>query len=203
MGKVSFSVLVIWIVIGVSLATLYPIAENIQQRKTFANSDIMGSVNSDPYTGLDKSQNSSSSGNSQYSYNLQNIFNSFNSKFTSPNLQTSTDYENPQTGTNSKRKYLVDNFYLNFTNFTAEITNPDNGVTEDGFYEIKKHPSNNHKGVLQRGTFLHSVGTFTINGSLMFTPKNNEKYHILVYSNYPEHDNRVSKDEYKYNPEIV
>jgi hypothetical protein len=93
----------------------------------------------------------------------------------------------------------VDNFFLNITNFTAEITNPQDAITGDGFYEIKTNPSANHKDVLQSGSFSNSLGTFTISDSLNFTPADNENYHILVYTNYPEYDNRVSKDEYQYN----
>jgi hypothetical protein len=196
LGKLSFSIVIIWIVIGVSIATLYPIAEFIQERETFVNSDISQSGND-----LGNSQTDSNSGNSQVTgSNSKTGFSFDNSQFTSSKSQTNVDSGKPLTETDSNRKYLVDNFYLNITNFTAEITNPDDAVTGDGYYEIKTNPSSNHNNVLQSGTFLHSIGTFTINGSLTFTPTNNEKYHILVYSNYPEHDNRVSKDEYQYTP---
>ena len=122
----------------------------------------------------------------------------------SDNLESSVGSDNsPQDSDlgdsdNSGKKYMVDNFVLNLFNFTAEITNPENVVTGNGFYEIKTSSSANHRDVLQSGTFQHSLGTFTINDSLSFNPVNNTKYHILVYTNYPEHDNRVSKDDYTY-----
>lgn len=198
LGKITIPVLVIWAVIGVSLATLYPIAENIQDLKTATssgNSPDIAPVSS-PGTGSQNSQNGVDSGYTQV--NTQNTGSGNALSTTISDNSQNGDLGNPQNGNASGNKYLVDNFILNITRFTVELTNPKNAVTGDGFYEIKINPSANHQKVLQSGTFKHFTGTFTLTDSVTFTPKNNTKYHILVYSNYPEHDNRVSKDEYGY-----
>jgi hypothetical protein len=91
-------------------------------------------------------------------------------------------------------KYLVENLSFINTQFTVEITNQNNNVISGGFYEISTDPSSNHANVLQSGTFPYAPGTFTISNVLTFTPADNIRYYILVYTNYPESDNRVSKD---------
>lgn len=200
LGKLTLSVLIIWLGIGVSLAALYPLSDNIQDQQTGIGS---GNLHLGP--GQSNFQNDDGSGNSQSDTGSGNVVtgdDSGNSQSGtgSGDSQSGDNSGNPQPGNSAGKKYLVDNFFLNTTNFTAEITNPKNVVTGDGFYEIKIKSAANHKDVLQSGTFLHSLGTFTIGDSLDFTPKDGEKYHILVYTNYPN-DNRVSKDEYKYRPE--
>jgi hypothetical protein len=103
---------------------------------------------------------------------------------------TETNETDPGTG----NKYLVDNFSFTNTQFTAEVTNQNDNVIGDGFYEISTDSASNHIDVLQSGTFTYALGTFTISDVLTFTPANNTEYYILVYTNYPEDDNRVSKD---------
>ncbi len=98
----------------------------------------------------------------------------------------------------SRNKYLVNNFNLNIKNFTVEITNQQDRVTGDGYYEIKSDSEANHDDVLQSGTFPQSNGIVVMSGNLTFTPENNTQYHILVYTNYPEDDNRVSKADTLY-----
>lgn len=100
--------------------------------------------------------------------------------------------------TNSGNKYLANNFNMNNKNFTIEITNQQDGVTGDGYYEIKTDTKANHEDVLQSGTFPQSNGIVVMNGNLAFTPEDNTEYHILVYTNYPEEDNRVSKADTLY-----
>ncbi len=195
MSKVSASVLVIWVVIGVSLATLYPIAQTTIDRQIDGDFRNTSQTNNP-----DNSQSSFDSPNSLFNFdiaNTQSVSGSGNSQSGSGlgNNPPGDDLGNPD---DSGNKYLADNFFLSLLNFTALITNPQNRVTGDGYYEIKTNPSANHQNVLQNGTFAHSIGTFTINSTLKFTPVNNTKYHILVYTNYPEHDNRVSKDDYTY-----
>jgi hypothetical protein len=95
---------------------------------------------------------------------------------------------------NMGNKYLVSNFTINDKNFSADITNQHNGATGDGFYELKTNPAANHKNVLQNGTFVGGTGTFKIGHALTFDPIDGKKYTILVYTDYPEHDNRVSKE---------
>ena len=103
---------------------------------------------------------------------------------------TETNETDPGTG----NKYLVDNFSFTNTQFTAEVTNQNDNVIADGFYEISTDSASNHIDVLQSGTFTYALGTFTISDVLTFTPADNTEYYILVYTNYPEDDNRVSKD---------
>jgi len=103
---------------------------------------------------------------------------------------TETNETDPGTG----NKYLVDNFSFTNTQFTAEVTNQNDNVIGDGFYEISTDSASNHIDVLQSGTFTYALGTFTISDVLTFTPADNTEYYILVYTNYPEDDNRVSKD---------
>jgi len=92
---------------------------------------------------------------------------------------------------------------MNSENFTIEITNQQDGVTGDGYYEIKTDTEANHEDVLQSGTFPQSNGIVMMSGDLTFTPKDNTEYHILVYTNYPDEDNRVSKADTVYtDPEI-
>jgi hypothetical protein len=98
----------------------------------------------------------------------------------------------------SGNKYLVNNFNMNRKNFTVEITNQQNGVTGDGYYEIKTYSGSDHDEVLQSGTFSQTNGTVLMFGRLTFTPKNNTEYYILVYTHYPEEDNRVSKSNTMY-----
>jgi hypothetical protein len=110
-----------------------------------------------------------------------------NTNTTDTNTTNTTD---PGTG----NKYLVDNFSFSNTQFTAEITNQNDNVIGDGYYEISTESASNHVNVLQSGTFSYSVGTFTISNLLTFIPVENTEYYILVYTNYPADDNRVSKD---------
>jgi hypothetical protein len=196
LGKISVSVLVIWVVVGVSILTLYPIAQNPSDQQLGIDSR-----NLQPEIDSNNSQSGDDSSNLQPLYSLSRFFG--NSQSAGDYVNTSSDSGNTGIGSentdnDSGNKYLVDNFLLNLLNFTAEITNQHNRVTEDGFYEIKNNSKANHQDVLQNGTFTHSTGTFTITNSLKFTPVNNTKYHILVYTNYPAHDNRVSKDDYDY-----
>jgi hypothetical protein len=100
--------------------------------------------------------------------------------------------------TNSGNKYLANNFNMDSKNFTIEITNQQDGVTGDGYYEIKTDPGANHEDVLQSGTFSQSNGIVVMSGDLTFTPEDNTEYHILVYTNYPDEDNRLSKAETVY-----
>lgn len=209
LGKLSISVLVVWAVIAVSVITLYPLTETMTDKQlgvNYGNSQpVTDSNNSASDNNLGLSQADRGSGNLQSGFGssiFQSVFGSVNYQSTddsdSSNSQSGSDGENTDNDTANGDKYSVDNFILNVLNFTAEITNPQNRVTGSGFYEIKTNPAANHQNVLQSGTFSHSLGTFTINNSLTFTPTNNTKYHILIYTNYPEHDNRVSKDDYMY-----
>ena len=102
----------------------------------------------------------------------------------------STNETNPGNG----NKYLVDELSFSNAQFTAEITNQNDNVVGDGFYEISMDSASDHTNVIQSGTFSPSLGTFTISNVLTFTPADNTEYYILVYTNYPEDDNRVSKD---------
>ena len=97
---------------------------------------------------------------------------------------------------NMGNKYVVSNFTINtFDNsFSATLTNQNNGAVGDGYYEISTGPAANHANILQNGTFNGGIDTFRINDYLTFTPDNSTTYYLLVYTNYPEHDNRVSKD---------
>ena len=97
---------------------------------------------------------------------------------------------------NMGNKYVVSDFKINtFDNtFNATITNQNNGAVGDGYYEISTSPAANHANILQNGTFYGGIDTFGINDYLTFTPDNSTTYYLLVYTNYPEHDNRVSKD---------
>jgi len=185
LSKVTISVLVIWVAIGVSLATLYPLIETIEDLETNIRPG-----NLQPSTDTDNMQNGSGSGNLQ----TNNV--SDNSR----NDDAVNDEPSNKPGIGSGNKYLVNNFILNIVNFTAEITNPQNRVTGPGFFEIKTNPAANHKNVLQNGTFSHSNGTFIINYDLEFTPVADQIYYILVYSNYPEQNNRLDKDNCTYNP---
>lgn len=93
-------------------------------------------------------------------------------------------------------KYVVSDFKMNtFDNsFSAIITNQNDGTVGDGYYEISTSPVANHANVVQSGTFGEYFGNFGLNSYLTFTPDDNATYYLLVYTNYPEHDNRVSKD---------
>lgn len=95
-------------------------------------------------------------------------------------------------------KYLVDNFSINETDFNATITNQKDDVEGPGYYEIQLGPNANHASALQTGTFPETLGTFLIKDTLTFKPVNDTKYWILVFTNYPCHDNRVSKDSTTY-----
>lgn len=107
---------------------------------------------------------------------------------------TNITSENNQTDPGTGNKYLVDNLSFTNTQFTAEITNQNDKVIGDGFYEISTDAASDHTNVLQSSTFSYALGTFTISNVLTFTPADNTPYYILVYTNYPEDDNRVSKD---------
>ncbi len=108
-------------------------------------------------------------------------------------IETNTTETNT-TDLGAGSKYLVENLSFINTQFMVEITNQNNNVISGGFYEISTDPSSNHANVLQSGTFPYAPGTFTISNVLTFTPADNIRYYILVYTNYPESDNRVSKD---------
>jgi len=196
--KLSISVLFIWVIVGLSLATLYPLTENIANLKTGTDSGNSESGISSESSQTSIDSGSSESGDISRISQLNTGYRSSQTGISSENSESVVDTEIPQTDTGSGNKYLVNNFNLNITSFTAEITNPQDRVTENGFYEIKTNPAANHKNVLQSGTFSHSQGTFTITDSLTFVPADNTKYHILIYTNYPEHDNRVDKDGYDY-----
>ncbi|OPX60535.1 MAG: hypothetical protein A4E25_00391 [Methanobacterium sp. PtaB.Bin024] len=193
MGKLTISVLIIWVGIGVSLAALYPLSENIQDQQTgFGPGNLQ--LNPD----LNESQKSNYSGSSGYNSGSENLimgYGSVSSQSGSEKSQNSDNPGNSQPDNSSGNKYLVDHFILNVIdlNFTAEITNPKDRVTGDGYFEIKTRPSANHGAVLQFGTFPHSNGTFTIGDALTFTPTE-DKYYILVYTNYPD-NNRVDKTQ--------
>jgi len=103
---------------------------------------------------------------------------------------TDTNATDPTNG----NKYLVDNFSLEDKEYAAEITNQNDNVVGDGYYEISTNAASNHLDVLQSGTFAYALGTFTISDMLTFNPVDNTEYYIHVYTNYPEDDNRVSKD---------
>lgn len=103
---------------------------------------------------------------------------------------TDTNATDPTSG----NKYLVDNFSLEDKEYAAEITNQNDNVVGDGYYEISTNAASNHLDVLQSGTFAYALGTFTISDMLTFNPVDNTEYYIHVYTNYPEDDNRVSKD---------
>lgn len=191
LGKLSLSVLIIWVGIGVSLAALYPISQNLQDQQTG-----LGSGNLQSGLGLGESPKSNDSRNSQSNSGFGNIITGITSgdlQSGSDNSQNSNSPGNSHPNNVSGNKYLVDHFILNIIdlNFTAEITNPKDRVTGDGYFEIKTRPSANHGAVLQFGTFPHSNGTFVIGNPLTFTPTD-DKYYILVYTNYP-HNNRVDK----------
>jgi hypothetical protein len=111
---------------------------------------------------------------------------------------------------NMGNKYLVSDFQITayqtgpdtFTgSFTATITNQQDNAVGDLYYEIKTNPAANHQDVLQSGT-LPAVtlpggghGTFGISDSITtLKPVDGTTYYILVYTHYPEHDNRVSKE---------
>lgn len=190
LSKVTISVLVIWVAIGVSLATIYPLIETIEDLETNIRPG-----NLQPSTDTENMQNGSGSGNLQ-----TNNISTNNISDNSRNDDAVNDEPNNKPGIGSGNKYLVNNFILNIVNFTAEITNPQNRVIGPGFFEIKTNPAANHKNVLQNGTFSHSNGTFTINYDLEFTPVADQIYYILVYSNYPEQNNRLDKDNDTYNP---
>lgn len=117
---------------------------------------------------------------------------------TTPRFNRVGRFFSRMTNTNSGNKYLVNNFNMNIKNFTVEITNQQDGVTGEGYYEIKTDSSASHEDVLQSGTFPQSNGIVVMNGNLAFTPEDNTEYHILVYTNYPEEDNRVSKADTLY-----
>jgi hypothetical protein len=91
LNKVFISVLVIWVVIGVSLVTLYPIAENIQDLKTVTDS---GNSQSDIDSG--NSQTNNDSENSQSGTGSGNLLTGVGSG----NSQSGTG-SNSQTGTDS------------------------------------------------------------------------------------------------------
>jgi len=99
-----------------------------------------------------------------------------------------------ETDPGAGNKYLVDKFSFTNTQFTAEITNQNDNVVGDGYYEISTDSASNHVNVLQSGSFSYSMGNFTISNLLTFKPLENTEYYILVYTNYPADDNRVSKD---------
>jgi len=109
---------------------------------------------------------------------------------TNTNDTNTTNETDPGAG----NKYLVDKFSFTNTQFTAEITNQNDNVVGDGYYEISTDSASNHVNVLQSGSFSYSMGNFTINNLLTFKPLENTEYYILVYTNYPADDNRVSKD---------
>jgi hypothetical protein len=113
---------------------------------------------------------------------------------TETNTTETNTTETNTTDLGAGSKYLVENLSFINTQFTVEITNQNNNVISGGFYEISTDPSSNHANVLQSGTFPYAPGTFTISNVLTFTPADNIRYYILVYTNYPESDNRVSKD---------
>lgn len=109
---------------------------------------------------------------------------------TNTNDTNTTNETDPGAG----NKYLVDKFSFTNTQFTAEITNQNDNVVGDGYYEISTDSASNHVNVLQSGSFSYSMGNFTISNLLTFKPLENTEYYILVYTNYPADDNRVSKD---------
>jgi len=122
--------------------------------------------------------------------NTTNTNTTVDTNTTDTNTTNTTNTTDPGTG----NKYLVDNFSFSNTQFTAEITNQNDKVVGDGYYEISTESASNHVNVLQSGTFSYSLGTFTISNLLTFMPVENTEYYILVYTNYPADDNRVSKD---------
>lgn len=205
LSKVTISVLVIWVAIGVSLATLYPLTETIEDQQTNIGPNI-GPGNLQPGTdtgNTQKTQKDTGSGNLQTNSGFDDSQNDDSGDTQSGNDEPGNDKPgNDEPGTGSGNKYLVNNFVLDIAEFTAEITNPKDRVKVDGFYEIKKRNSAaNHKDVLQSGYFPYSTGTFAINFDVTeFVPEDNTKYYILVYTNYPEQSNRVDKDNYTYNP---
>jgi hypothetical protein len=194
--KFSGFVLVIWVVIGVSLATLYPITQTINDRNLAINSGL------EPLIEANTSQSSidSNSDSNRNNDNSQPIVSFKNSASSSDSTYQQGNPEN--NGNNnvddSENKYRVNNFLMTLSNFTAEINNFKNKVTGDGFYEIKNKSSANHQGVLQNGTFAFSTGKFNISSSLNFVPQNNTKYYIRVYTNYPGSDNRADMANYTY-----
>ncbi|MBP1946422.1 hypothetical protein [Methanobacterium petrolearium] len=193
MGKLTITVLIIWVGIGVSLAALYPLSENIQDQQTgFGPGNLQ--LNPD----LNEPQENNDSRSSQSNSGSENLIMGYGSgisQSSSDKSQNNNNTGNSKPDNSSQNKYLVDHFILNIIglNFTAEITNPKNRVIGDGYFEIKTRPSANHGAVLQFGTFPHSNGTFTIGDSLTFTPTE-DKYYILVYTNYPD-NNRVDKTQ--------
>lgn len=104
----------------------------------------------------------------------------------------------PVAAVNMGNKYLVDNFTINQTSFNATLENQNNGATGEGYYEISTSPAANHQNILQNGTFNEFQGTTTLTRELIFEPVNGTQYWILVFTDYPEHDNRVSKDSATY-----
>jgi hypothetical protein len=126
---------------------------------------------------------------------VTNTTNSTNTTVIETNTtETNTTSETNQTEPSAGNKYLVDNLSFTNTQFTAEVTNQNDKVVGDGFYEISTDSASDHANTLQSGTFSYALGTFTISNVLTFTPVENTEYYILVYTNYPEDDNRVSKD---------
>ena len=97
---------------------------------------------------------------------------------------------------NMGNKYVVSDFKINtFDNtFSATLTNQNDGAVGDGYYEISTSPAANHANIVQNGTFGEGFGVFGLNSFLTFNPDNSTTYYLLIYTNYPEHDNRVSKD---------
>ncbi|MDP3066595.1 MAG: hypothetical protein Q8N08_07645 [Methanobacteriaceae archaeon] len=207
MNKVALSVLILWSVIGVSLAAMYvPASPGFQ--KSLMNQQNSVDMLNNPGDQTDLSSPSFLPFVPSPPVQLGLNFNTLNQNAIktpppadsgNPKAPTITDNapgnSNPRTG-NSGNKYLVDKFSLNRTSFTAEITNQKNNVNGDGFFEITTNPAANQKNVLQNGTFSHSMGTFNIAANLSFEPVNDTKYYIQVYTNNPKHDNRVSKDDY-------
>lgn len=104
----------------------------------------------------------------------------------------------PAAAVDMGNKYLVDNFTINQTSFNATLENQNNGATGDGYYEISTSPSANHQNILQNGTFSGFQGVTNLTRDLIFNPVNGTEYWILVFTDYPEHDNRVSKDSATY-----
>src|SRR5512136_1865431 len=92
-----------------------------------------------------------------------------------------------------RNKYLVSDFlitiyptapYLN--EFTANITNQNNGAHGQGYWEISTSPAANHDStnVQQTGFFNENPNTFAIGDELEFTPQDGTTYYLLVYTNY-------------------
>ncbi len=96
---------------------------------------------------------------------------------------------------NMGNKYLASDFSISEGFFSASIINQKDGAAGDFYWEITTSPSANHNpaNVKQSGTFSGGLGTFPVGETLSFTPENGATYYLLVFTNYPEHDNRVSK----------